>query len=150
MIGINRISGFVIFFLGAILLWEGRNLSIGNFSSPGPGFFPMLLATLLMIFSLVLIIPNVKKKNDGQPLLSWSTIQNRLLPVFGALLGYFFFLEYLGFVVAGFLLMIFLFVRIGSLRWYVAVSGAFISIVAAYLLFGVLIKSNLPQGILGF
>lgn len=146
----DRISGFIVFFLSVVILWEGRRISIGSVHSPGPGFFPILVAALLLIFSLFLIIPKGKKENEGQPFLGWSTILSRLLPVFAVLLAYFFLLEYLGFVVVGFLLMTFLFVKVGSLRWYVAVPGAFISIGLAYLLFGVLMKSNLPRGVLGF
>lgn len=148
--GMDRISGFIVFFLAVVIFWEGRKISIGGIHSPGPGFFPILVAALLLVFSLFLIIPKRKRENEGQPPLAWSTVLRRLVPVLAVLLAYFFLLEYLGFLVTGFLLMTFLFAEVGSLRWYGAVPWAFISIGLAYLLFGVLMHSNLPRGVLGF
>jgi hypothetical protein len=64
--------------------------------------------------------------------------------------AYFLLLEYLGFVVVSFLLMLFLFLWVGRQRWFVAFLSAAACIGLAYLLFDVLLKSNLPRGVFGF
>ena len=148
--GLNRIIGFVVFFVGIAILWEGRHLSKGGFSSPGPGLFPALLATILIILSFFLIIPKGKKEGEGNPFPALAILLRRLLPVYAALIAYFLLLEYLGFVVAGMLLMFFLFVKVGHLRWHTALLSGLISIGAAYLVFVVLLKGNFPKGMLGF
>jgi putative tricarboxylic transport membrane protein len=70
--------------------------------------------------------------------------------VFVALLVYFFFLESLGFIVVSFLLMTFLFVVMASQKWHIALLQAFIFVGLAYLLFEILLKSQLPKGVFGF
>lgn len=123
---------------------------MGSFRAPGPGLFPTILEILMMISSLFLIIPKGKKEIPEKSFSSWTANLGRIIPVYIVLLAYFFFLKFLGFMVVGFLLMTFLFVKVASLKWYVAMAGAFISIVLAYLTFEVLLKSPFPKGVLGF
>ena len=142
----DRISGLIVFFLGIAILWQGRHLSIGTPRAPGSGFFPMLLAVLLMILSLFLVIP----KNAEERSSFSARHLGRVSMVFVALLVYFAFLEYLGFVIMSFLLMAFCFIRVARQKWYFALFWAFVSIGLAYLLFDVLLKSSLPRGVFGF
>ena len=144
----ERKSGLVVFFLAVVILWQGRGLSFGGLHAPGPGFFPTLVAAVLVILSLFLIIPGGKGVKQESPLSASSFI--RMLIVFVALVGYFFFLEYLGFVIISFLLMAFLFLWVARQKWYFAFSSAVICIGLAYILFDVLLKSNLPRGVFGF
>ncbi len=136
--------------LGVGILWEGRHLPFGRLSAPGPRFYPAILASLLILLSLILIISEGKKKSGKGTLPSWTGSLQQVLPVYAALLAYFFFMEYLGFAIAAVLLMTFLFAKVAALRWYGAVSGALISTGMAYLLFELVLKSHLPRGLLGF
>jgi putative tricarboxylic transport membrane protein len=144
----DRICGAILLLLGLGILWEGRGISFGRLSAPGPGFFPTILAILLILVSFLLIVPGKKKESDSFG--GWSKVFKRVLPVFAILMVYFFLLECLGFVISGLLLMMVLFIKVGSQRWYVALLGACASIGSAYVLFGVLLKSSLPRGVLGF
>ena len=144
----DRISGIVVFLIGTTILWQGRHLSVGSLRVPGPGFFPLLLAAVMMILSLFLIIPGEKKEGIREPY-SIRFI-GRVSIVFVALLVYFFFLESLGFIVVSFLLMTFLFVVMASQKWHIALLQAFIFVGLAYLLFEILLKSQLPKNVFGF
>jgi hypothetical protein len=142
----DRICGFFIFFLGIAILWQGRHLEMGSLRGPGPGFFPNLVAILMMVLSLLLMIP--RRKGNGESVSAKSSSQ--IFIVFITLLAYSFTLEYLGFVFSSFLLMAYLFKAFGgSKRWGVAVLLASVSVGFAYLLFDVLLKGNLPKGIFG-
>lgn len=143
----NRISGTVVLFMGAAILWLGMCLRVGTFRSPGPGFFPCLLAVILIALSFFLIIPSPKEKKKSSPFSSQSL--GRVLIIYGALLGYFFTLEYLGFAITGFLLMMFFFVVIDRQKMKTATVTAIIFMMLAYVLFNVVLKSHLPQGVLG-
>jgi putative tricarboxylic transport membrane protein len=145
---VHRISGLVVFLLAFVIFWQGRSLSIGSLHAPGPGFFPALIAAVLVILSLVLMIEGGKKEGEEDAVSGQAII--RMLVLFAALVAYFLFLEYLGFVVVSFLLMFFLFLWVGRQRWYVAFLSAVICIGLAYLLFEILLKSNLPRGVFGF
>lgn len=144
----ERICGFVTFFLGTSILWQGRHLGMGSLRGPGPGFFPNLVAILMMILSLFLIITKRKGDGEGESFPTQFTI--RVVIVFVVLLAYSFTLEYLGFVVVSFLLMAYLFRAFGSSRrWYVVILWALASVGTTYLLFEVLLKGNLPKGVFG-
>jgi putative tricarboxylic transport membrane protein len=143
---VDRLYGFIIFFLGMIIFWQGRYLDVGNLQEPGPGFFPILVAILMMILSLFLIIS--RRKSEGKLFFAKPSIH--VLIVFVVLLAYSCTLEYLGFIIVSFLLMTYLFKAFGgSKKWRGAVLWALASVVLAYLLFNVLLEGNLPRGILG-
>ena len=144
----QRISGVVVFLIASAIFWQGRGLSIGTSHAPGPGFFPMLIGATLILLSVILMIRGGKGTQEQTPVTVRSLV--RMLVVFFALLAYFLLLEYLGFVVASFLLMAFLFLSVARQKWYFAVASAVVCIGLSYLLFDVILKSNLPKGVLGF
>jgi putative tricarboxylic transport membrane protein len=143
----DRISGVVVFTLATVILWQSRHLSIGSFRAPGPGFFPTLLAFVLIVLSLCLIIP--RQKEEGRKETVSSRSLGRVTLVFLFLLTYFFFFNFLGFAVISFLLMASLFLVVAGKKWHASIFWAFISTGLAYLLFDVLLKSPLPKGVLG-
>ncbi len=144
----NRISGLVVFLIAFAIFWQGKGLSIGSLHAPGPGFFPALIAAVLVLLSLFLMIKGGKEESEEDAVSAPAII--RMLVLFAALVAYFLLLEYLGFVVVSFLLMFFLFLWVGRQRWYVAFLSAVACIGLAYVLFDILLKSNLPRGVFGF
>lgn len=144
----DRISGIVVLLLGAAILWQGRHLTTGSLRSPGPGFFPYLLAGLLIILALFLIVPRKKKESPSES--SSFPFVGRVSIVFIALLFYFYFLESLGFILVSFFLMTFLFIVMASEKWHLALLQSLIFVGLAYVLFDVLLKSQLPHGVIGF
>jgi putative tricarboxylic transport membrane protein len=143
----ERLSGLFILLLGIAILWQGKGLSVGTFRAPGAGFFPLLLGVTLIVLSFFQIIRGAKDDRDLSPFTARRLV--RVSMVFAALVVYFVFLEYLGFLVMSFLLMAFCFVWVARYKWYAALLWAFVSIVVAHLLFDVLLKSSLPKGVLG-
>jgi putative tricarboxylic transport membrane protein len=144
----QRLSGLITFFLGACIFWQGRHLSNGSLSEPGPGFFPNLLAAALIILSVSLIVQKEEERLEEQP--SSNRSYKKVLVTVGALFGYFLFIELLGFIITSFLLMSCLFIGFGSQKWYKALAEAFFSTGIAYVLFQLLLKSQLPLGVFGF
>jgi len=145
---VQRLSGLIIFVLGACIFWQGRHLSVGTLSEPGPGFFPDLLAAALLILSLSLILQKGSKKlKEAAPS---RRSYSRVIVTLTGLFGYFFFVEKLGFVITSFLLMNSLFIGFGSHKWYRALMGAVLSTGMAYVLFQLFLKSQLPVGMFGF
>jgi len=147
---ITRITGFVTALLGIGILWEGRHLTRGILSHPGPGFFPTLLAILLIVLSLFLIIPKWKNEEEREAFPPWPAFYKQLIPIYAALLAFIGLLDFVGFILLTFLLMFFLFVKVSYLKWYTAMSAAFVSTGITYLVFGMILKSSFPKGPLGF
>jgi len=148
----ERLYGIIFFALGMAILWQGRNLTIGAIRSPGAGFFPALIAGIMLLLSVILMIfpPGKEGKDRAEEQSASAKSVVRIAVVFAALLLYAFFLETLGFLVVNFLLTTLLFVAFGSHRYWVAVLRGLVLTGFAHALFGVLLKSNLPKGIWGF
>lgn len=53
---IDRISGAFLVLVGLFVVWERRVLPLGTTSHPGPGYVPLLLAILLIIFGAILLV----------------------------------------------------------------------------------------------
>jgi hypothetical protein len=143
----DRTVGIIIFAMGVFILLFGRSLSIGTLQKPGPGFFPLVIACALMGLSLILIFSGPAGK--GKKPLFVEKVPFRVLSVFLVLVAYFLVLEYLGFIVTSFLLMLYLFRGVDSQGWFRAAAGAFLSTGLAYLIFEILMQGNLPKGMMG-
>jgi hypothetical protein len=141
----ERLNGIIIFVLGVAILWQGRGLSVGTLRQPGPGFFPAVIAGILIILSGTIFFA----KKAAAEKASFAGF-GRVAIVFVALIGYFLFLDYLGFALVSFLLMVFFFLFLGKQRWYAGILWGAVATCLAYLLFETALQSNLPKGIFGF
>lgn len=56
MLTSDRISGSFLALFALGVIWESRALPVGTFREPGPGYMPILLALLLLAFSLLLAV----------------------------------------------------------------------------------------------
>ncbi len=140
----ERLSGIVIFALGIAILWEGRTLTFGSLRNPGSGMFPCLIAIMMLVLSAILIALPPKTESQGQRISGMVLV--RICSVFAALVLYALFLETLGFLVVSLLLSMFLFAVFDSRKYWIAVVRAFVLTGLAYVLFDLLLKSNLPRG----
>ena len=53
---IDRIGGGFLLLVGLFVAWERRVLPLGSQSHPGPGYFPLVLAILLIILGGLLLL----------------------------------------------------------------------------------------------
>lgn len=51
MLTTDRIAGSALGLLALIVMWESRKLPLGSWHNPGPGYFPVLLAAVLLILA---------------------------------------------------------------------------------------------------
>jgi hypothetical protein len=144
----ERIYGMVFFGIGVCILWQGRDLTVGGFRSPGSGLFPTLIAVIMLVLSVLLMIFPPKKEGRGQSVSARSAV--RISVVFVALLLYAFLLETFGFLIVSFVLTSLLFVAFGSGSYWRAILKGAVFTGLAYALFEILLKSNLPHGPIGF
>ncbi len=132
--------------LSVFVCVEGIRYQIGEPQQPGPGFFPFWGGLLLGILSLINLVTSFKKEEIiSFAGLRWPT----LLIVTAAMLVYFVFLETLGFVLLTFLLLFLLF-HLERKGWILATAWSAVVTLAAYVLFQILLQTQLPTGLLGF
>ena len=145
----NLIVSIILLALTIATLIETRKLPIGSLSSPQVGFFPLVLAIILGILSLVFLGKTIKSKDEGKapPWVTGGGLRPLILTT-GVLFLYGFFFEPLGYLISTLLLIGFLVGAFGTKKWWVVITVALISTVASYLLFDTLLKASLPKGLL--
>jgi putative tricarboxylic transport membrane protein len=140
----------ILLALAVATLVETSKLPIGTLSSPHAGFFPLVVAILLSILSLVLLIQAIKGKDTKiipkqMRFERWKS----LCFILGLLFLFAIFFEHLGYLVSTFYLIAFLMRIYGTKKWWVAVIYAFFATFASYLIFDILLNAQLPVGIFG-
>jgi putative tricarboxylic transport membrane protein len=136
--------------LAVFILLEAGKLSFGSMRVPQTAFFPVVLATLLLILSLILLVGALRRAPTGRGIdrieaEGWFRIGATLV----TLIGFAFALERLGFLLSTFLLMVLLLRAIEPQAWHKVLAVALVTSLVAYAIFGWLLGIPLPAGILG-
>ncbi|OGP69377.1 MAG: hypothetical protein A2169_02700 [Deltaproteobacteria bacterium RBG_13_47_9] len=150
MKGLDLIKGMVLFIFSLIVCYESIHLPLWSGKKPGPGLFPLLLGITLGFLSLVFIVRNGFKPSTG-PASLWVDQQNkkRIFLILGTLILYAIVLSILGFLVSSFFLLFFLLNLSYPRRWITLGIASFLITLAFYIIFKILLKIQLPYGILG-
>lgn len=143
------ISSIILLAIAMTILLETKKMPIGTPSSPNMGFFPFILGVLLAISSLLLLWKAIREKKGGTSVgeARSGSLKGVGLAV-GALFAFAFLFEFLGYMICTFLLISFLLLTVGSQKWWLALLIGFISSLASFLIFGLLLGAELPVGIL--
>ena len=146
----DRISGLFGLAFGIFIMIKSVHLDAGGFHQPGPGFFPLFGGILLTLFSAVLLVQSFLVK--AQAIRSTAPVEGEnprlALYAFLGVVAYAFVFEGLGFILATFLLVIFLLRIVKPKKWWVTLLTAAIISLTSYFVFTVLLKSELPDGLL--
>jgi len=145
------ISSIVFLAISMVVVIEVAKMPIGNLVSPRLGLWPLIQAILLAILSFILLGQARKSKDqEKSPFWGGPGSWKRIGLTMGSLVAFGFSYEILGFLVSAFLLIAFLARVIGSMKWWVSITVAISSSLSSYGLFGLLLDTPLPAGILGF
>ena len=149
----NIVSATLLFLFGLFALREGIRLGLKLGFKMGPGFFPFVAGVILSSLSLILLVQTaIGEGAQAQKVPFWKTQYGWLLLflTLSAMVGYLLILDYVGFLVSTFVLLLFLFKVIGGLKWWAAGFGSVTAAVVVYLIFGTWLQAYLPRGFLGF
>jgi putative tricarboxylic transport membrane protein len=145
----NVITAILLIALSIGILVETLKMPIGNLKSPQAGFFPLILAIFLGIFAIILLILTIKDRIKER-IAPWAKAggMRPLCLTLVALVIFGFVFEDLGYLASTFVLLMFLVRYIGRFKWQVVIVFAIVCTLVSYVLFGILLKSQLPLGIL--
>lgn len=132
----------VIFSIGAMGYGLGVSIS---------GFFPFILGIIFISLSSFALILNIKKRKDEMIERFFpekDSLRKLLLSLF-ALFFYAIALDYLGFLLTTFLFLIIELKFIESQKWKTIITAALLTTASSYILFDLLLKGQLPKGVLG-
>ena len=82
-------TGLIYLAVGAGVIVIGRNYSVGTASRMGPGYFPLALAGLLILFGLVAVVRSFLVQGEPIRAFAWKPLVLVLVgtALFGALIG---------------------------------------------------------------
>lgn len=148
----DKLSGLFWIVLSILVCMENMRVGIGTFHSPGPGFLPFWAGIALGIFAFILVIRStlkekkLKEENNLWIGVKWSKVI--LLVIYLSI--YAFFLQKLGYLIATFGLMTFLFGMIGKTKIWIQCVISLITVLTTYTIFHIWLDVHLPKGIFGF
>jgi putative tricarboxylic transport membrane protein len=124
-------AGLLIALFGALGVWFSLDMRLGSAISMGPGYFPLLVFSCIILLGLIIAVKGVRGANIefGRPL--WRPI----IIISLALLAFWAFIDRLGFVVASSALMLIAIKAQDKLNWSQAIVFTAITVALASLLF---------------
>ena len=138
--------------LGVFVVIFSLRMNLGAWNRPGPGMFPLISGTLLIALCVAYGVQSAWTK-DADYIRKQSPWPRRnrlkLIGVLGSLLIYCFALDTLGFLIATFFLMIFLFWVIEAKGWVSPVIEAALAVLVTYIVFHKLLMVQFPKGFIG-
>jgi putative tricarboxylic transport membrane protein len=134
--------------LAILLIEESWRLGVGELRKPGSGLFPLLIGMFLLIVSFLLFLQTRSHATTDKEVTEKVKYWNILLCI-SSLYAYMLVLEWLGFVVSTFFLILFLLKAIEHKGWRLAVTTALLTAAVSYAFFGIALHAALPRGILG-
>ena len=137
-------AGLAIYMI-ATAIWS---LGLGNPDAPGPGFFPLVVGFVLLIFGVLAVITATQDRKRSADFNRWPAISRNVIINVGVLLGYSLVLEYLGFILSSLLLLFYLFLFPGKRKWLFSLLFTIGVVSLSYYFFGVLLQAQFPEGII--
>jgi len=150
----DRISGIVIFIIGAAVCLTSMTYPVGTLQKPGGGFFPLVSSILLLGLCVVFLFqsfagPRHRALGAGSFFPSRRACHRILLGLL-ALVGYRYLIPLIGFApaTAGFIFVLLRFLE--KFSWKISLFFAGGSAVVAYCLFQVVLKIQMPPPLIAF
>lgn len=139
------VSGLALTF-GIAAILESNKLPLGTGRNPGQGFFPWWTSIVVVLLALVLLTQALTSRPKGD-----QRAPGRIAKVTALLLAlsaYTFLLDFLGYLICTFLLVLFMLRATDSHRWPVALGMALLTAMGSYVLFAIWLSVPLPRGLL--
>ncbi len=128
-----------------------RNLPIGTWHNPGAGFWPLGAGLFIGGLAAINFLRSSFLDRPAADRSHWYPKRwPRIVGVIAALMIYTVLLDWLGFLLGTFLLLVFLFRTPEPQRWTIALAGSALVALTTYGIFDRWLKVQLPVGPLGF
>jgi putative tricarboxylic transport membrane protein len=148
----DQVSSGLWLIVSFIICLASLKYKIGTLSSPGSGFMPFLSGLAIGLFAANGFVQATLRKKKGE---GWHNFLKGLrwekaLIILLSLFAYGWLLNVIGFSLCTFLFIGFLLRVIIPQRWSVVIGGSVLITLAAYIVFDVLLKAQLPKAFWGF
>jgi putative tricarboxylic transport membrane protein len=143
----DRISAGILALFAMFVIWESRQLPLGTFRQPGPAYVPVLLASLLLLFGVLIIVSAGRAPSLSS--VRWTEWRHALA-IFAACAFAVIAIERLGYRLTVLLMLVFLVKVVEKRSWTLSLVFASSLAFGSYYLFYTTLRVPLPQGPVGF
>jgi hypothetical protein len=143
----ERFSSLFFILFSLLILSQSWKLHIGSVSKPDSGFFPIIIAILLLFLSLILFVKSILEKQEKKLELGFSyfgigvTVSTMVL--------YAFFVDFLGYLLCTFIAGVILTKLVQKRTWGIALVFSILYSAISYFGFKI-VGVPLPQGVIYF
>ena len=145
----DRFSAIALLVFALAVGLKAGTFPLGNLKSVGPGFFPLVLAGLLGLLSLVLLISSLTSPEEKEPP-RWPDRWTGVVCVLAALFAYGLLLKFLGFSLSTFLFSLALLKYGYPKEWVIPLGGALATTFFTLVVFRYWLGTPFPAGWIGF
>ena len=148
----DKWSGAIGILIGLAFCIASVSLGLGEVHQPGPGFLPFLVGAILLLLSVIIFVPALRKKkmtNEEKSARGMGKYRKGGL-ILLALVFYNLTLGFLGFSVMTFFFVVFLMKIVEAQRWPRTIVTALCSAAGFYFVFQSWLMLDLPRGPWGF
>lgn len=144
----HPIGSAVLLAFGLAIVFGGLRYGWGSLDNPGAGFVPVLAGAAMTGFSAITLMQSLVK--GWRPLAElWAGVQwRRPLIAIICLIFYSVFLRDLGFLIATFILAVYLYRMLEPSTWTATLVAAVLTTLGFYLVFQMWLEVQLPKGLL--
>jgi putative tricarboxylic transport membrane protein len=132
--------------IGLVAIWESRVYPLGSLHRPGPGYMPVLLASLLIVFGGTLFAMGARTRRLAE--LAWPEWRHAVA-IFGACAFAAWGLERLGYRLTMAVVVIFLLRIVERKSWALGLALTVVMAWGSFLVFDTLLRVPLPRGPFG-
>ena len=143
----DTISGFLLLLFAVWVCYLSNELFLWGSDGPGDGFFPFLAGATLGLFGLALSVKGLLKPQKSTVL--WTdTLVWKLFSYIGSLIAYGLLFHWLGSLLSTFFFFLFICRAAEKIGWRTSLIFSGLSTCLFFLTFNVLLKVQLPMGLL--
>jgi putative tricarboxylic transport membrane protein len=151
---IDQISGLIILIIAVFYLFKTTKLAIWKGTTLGPGFFPLILGIVLVGLTILLLVKATLATKDHSLSLPEDFFPSRsgllkVIYLIGALVVYVLTLQPVGYLLSTLVFLSVLFLAWDPQRPRLAIAVAVVTVLCSYVFFNLLLKVQLPKGLLG-
>jgi ABC-type Fe3+-siderophore transport system permease subunit len=148
----DLVSSLIWMVLGAFFVVGALQQGLIRKGVPGPGFLPFISGLALILVSLFVLIPALRRTETDEKILffpeqdSFKKLSMGIL----ALFSFGFAMLHVGYILTTFVFMLFMARIMRSRSWWTAALVALLTSALTYILFEVLLAVHLPKGQFGY
>jgi len=134
--------------IGLIICIGSVSLKLDSFSNPGPGMFPFLIGSGIILLATIQLVIEVYHTEDLLRTRPWPHFSGlkKVIWILVLLVFYAAFVDRLGFFLCTLFFLVTLFKTVGQKSWIVVILYSIPICILSYVLFQILLKINLPKG----